>query len=148
MVRVRDPLAERPLPAMGNCAGSTSSEGFAQRVLDLGFGEASGPSELEIELRVEHPVDPEESVRVHFVVTRAGATESWTDFLVAMPASRTTRASWSTQDADVRIESGSTQRLCTYSFGGDDPVDVPLSAADQQQLVVELGWKSSFDLTR
>lgn len=46
------------------------------------------------------------------------------------------------------IESGSTQRLCTYIFGGDGPVDVPLDAADQQQLVVELGWKSSLDLTR
>jgi hypothetical protein len=148
MVRVRDPLAKSPTPTWGDCAGSTWLEGVSQRVLDLGFGEASGPSVVEIELRIEHPVTPDENVRVHFDVTRPGAVESWTDFYVATPATRTTRASWSTQDADASVESGSTQRLCTYSFGGEGPVDVPLNAADQQQLVVELGWKSAFDLTR
>ncbi|MDA0374213.1 MAG: hypothetical protein O2865_10550 [Planctomycetota bacterium] len=148
MVRVRDPLATRALPSWSDSGGSKQAEGLAQRVLDLGFGEASGPAVVDIELRIEHERKTTESVRVHFEVTRDGSTENWHDFYRAVPATRRTRSNWSTRDTDASVESGSTMQFCMYSFGGDGPIDVLLNPADQQQVLVELGWKSAFDLTR
>lgn len=149
LVRVREPLVVTEPPALADAPASLELEGYAQRVLDLATEDPAAP--LEIEVRVEHPRSPEETVRVHVTLHRVDASENWLDFYRCRPAAKTTRASWTgwiTQDIDMHVESGSTKSLFTYRFGGDTEVDVPLTRDGKQQLVVELGWKSSLDLTR
>jgi hypothetical protein len=47
------------------------------------------------------------------------------------------------------MDTGVATTLCHYNFGGDTgEVQLPLTEFDMQWVVVELGWKSSLDLTR
>jgi hypothetical protein len=161
LVRVREPLlaTDPPLtiPAPGfnsmyrapwaGAVGSLESNGLAQRVLDLSDEDLAAP--LAIEVRVVHSREPEQMVRVHLWLYRGDKEEPWLDFYQCPPATKTTRASSTVLDRVAVLDTGSTTVLCLYNFGGDtSEVQVPLTEWGMQRIVVELGWKSSLDLTQ
>jgi hypothetical protein len=116
-------------------------------VLDLSKEDFAAP--LAIEVRVVHPVAPDEMVRVHLWLHRGDKAEPWLDFYQCRPATKTTRASHMALDRVAVMDTGVTTMLCSYDFGGDtSEVQVPLTEDDKQWVVVELGWKSSLDLTQ
>jgi hypothetical protein len=160
LLRVREPLLATEPPLLGrvpgfisasrapwaDAAGSLESDGLAQRVLDLSDEDVAAP--LAIEVRVVHLSEPEEMVRVHLWLYRGDGAEPWVDFYQCRPATKTNRASITPLDRVVVVDSGETTMLCSYDFGGDTTeVQVPLTRDDKQWVVVELGWKSSLDLT-
>jgi hypothetical protein len=161
LVRVREPLLATdpplalPFPgavsanqaAWADTAGSVESDGLAQRVLDLSDEDLGAP--LAIEVQVVHSNPPEEMVRVHLTLHRGDKAESWRNFYQCRPATRTTRASSSALERVAVLDTGMTTLLCEYDFGGaTSDVQVPLTRDDKQWVVVELGWKSSLDLTQ
>jgi hypothetical protein len=161
LVRVREPLLATEPPLLGrvpgfisesrapwaDAAGSLESEGLAQRVLDLSDEDVAAP--LAIEVRVVHPTTPEEMVRVHLSLYRGDKAEPWLDFYQCRPATKTTRASSAVLEHVAVMDTGVTTSLCHYNFGGDtSEVQVPLTEFGMQWVVVELGWKSSLDLTQ
>ena len=96
-----------------------------------------------------HPTAPEEMVRVHLYLYRGDKEEPWLDFYQCRPATKTTRSSSAVLERVAVMDSGVTTMLCHYNFGGDtSEVQVPLTRYDMQWVVVELGWKSSLDLTQ
>jgi alpha-D-ribose 1-methylphosphonate 5-triphosphate diphosphatase PhnM len=65
------------------------------------------------------------------------------------PAASTNRSSNVALDRVAVLDTGVTTMLCSYDFGGDtSEVQVPLTRDGKQWVVVELGWKSSLDLTQ
>ena len=160
LVRVREPLLATEPPLLGrvpgfisarrapwaDAAGSLESDGLAQRVLELNDEDLAVP--LAIEVRVVPATTPEEMVRVHLTLHRGDNAEPWGDFYQCRPATKTTRASSAVLEHVAVMDSGVTTTLCHYNFGGDtSEVQVPLTEFDMQWVVVELGWKSSLDLT-
>jgi hypothetical protein len=161
LVRVREPLLATDPPLLGrvpgsisarrapwaDAAGSLESDGLAQRVLDLSKEDFAAP--LAIEVCVVHPSEPEEMVRVHLHLYRGDKEEPWLDFYQCRPAAKTTRASSGVLERVAIMDTGVTTTLCHYNFGGDTTeVQVPLTEFDMQWVVVELGWKSSLDVTQ
>mgnify|MGYP001811770762 CR=1 FL=1 len=161
LVRVREPLLATDPPLLGrvpgcisarrapwaDAAGSLESDGLAQRVLELSDEEVAAP--LALELRAVHSTVPEEMVRVHLYLFRGDKEEPWLDFYQCRPATKTTRASSAVLERVAVMDTGVTTTLCHYNFGGDtSEVQVPLTEFDMQWVVVELGWKSSLDLTQ
>jgi hypothetical protein len=161
LVRVREPLlaTDPPLPIpvpsfissrqapWADAAGSLESDGLAQRVLDLSDEDVAAP--FAIEVRVVHPSEPEEMVRVHLWLYRGDKAEPWLDFYQCRPAAKTNRSSSIVLDRVAVLDTGVTTLLCSYDFGGDTTeVEVPLTRDDKQWVVVELGWKSNLDLTQ
>jgi hypothetical protein len=161
LVRVREPLLATEPPLLGrvpgfisarqapwaDAAGSLESDGLAQRVLDLSDEDFASPPAIEV--RVVHPTTPEEMVRVHLWLYRGDREESWLDFYQCRPATKTTRASSAVLERVAVMDTGVTTTLCHYNFGGDtSEVQVPLTEFDMQWVAVELGWKSSLDLTQ
>ena len=105
--------------------------------------------EHELEVRAVHSTVPEEMVRVHLYLYRGDQEEPWLDFYQCRPATKTTRASSTALDRVAVMDTGVTTTLCHYNFGGDtSEVQVPLTEFDMQWVAVELGWKSSLDLTQ
>ena len=161
LVRVREPLLATEPPLLGRVpgfistrrapwaedAGSHESDGLAQQVLELSDEDVAAP--LAIEVRMVHPREPEEMVRVHLWLYRGDKGEPWLDFYQCRPATKTNRSSNTVLDREAVMDSGVTTTLCHYNFGGDtSEVEVPLNDFDMQSVVVELGWKSSLDHTQ
>lgn len=161
LVRVREPLlaTDPPLTIPGpgfisadrapwtDDVGSFESNGLAQRVLELSDEDLTAP--LALEVRVVHSREPEEMVRVHLWLYRGDKEEPWLDFYQCCPATKTTRSSSTVLDRVAVLDTGSTTVLGLYNFGGDTTeVQVPLTEWGMQRIVVELGWKSSLDLTQ
>lgn len=155
LVRVRDPLLVTDLPSWINVKGSLSSDGLAQRVLELSSEDLATP--LAIEARVVHFREPEEMIRVEFTLHRGDKTENWFNFYQCRPAMKTVRSSWSgrfnTDGDPVFIDSGETANLWMIRFGGTGNdltrarAEVPLDKSDKQRVMIELGWKSDLDWT-
>jgi hypothetical protein len=161
LVRVREPLLATDPPLLGrvpgfisarrapwaDAAGSLESDGLAQRVLELSDEDVAAP--LALEVRAVHSTVPEEMVRVHLYLYRGDKEEPWLDFYQCRPAAKTNRSSSAVLDRVAVMDTGVTTMLCSYDFGGDTTeVQVPLTRDDKQWVVVELGWKSSLDLTQ
>jgi hypothetical protein len=161
LVRVREPLlaTDPPLPmrvpgfistdraSWADAARSHESDGLAQRVLELSDEDVVAP--LAIEVRVVHPTTPEEMVRVHLWLYRGDKAEPWLDFYQCRPPTKTARASSAVLERVAVMDTGVTTMLCSYDFGGDtSEAQVPLTRDGKQWVVVELGWKSSLDLTQ
>ena len=161
LVRVREPLLAKEPALLGrvpgfistrrapwaDAVGSLESDGLAQRVLELSDEEVAAP--LAIEVRMVHPREPEEMVRVHLWLYRGDQGEPWMDFYQCRPATKTNRSSIAVLDREAVMDSGVTTTLCHYNFGGDTgEVEVPLNDFDMQSVMVELGWKSSLDHTQ
>jgi hypothetical protein len=161
LVRVREPLLATDPPLLtrvpgfvsarripwADAAGSLESDGLAQRMLDLSDEDLTAP--LALEVRMVHPREPEEMVRVHLWLYRGDKEEPWLDFYQCRPAAKTNRSSNVALDRVAVLDTGVTTMLCSYDFGGDtSEVQVPLTRDGKQWVVVELGWKSSLDLTQ
>jgi hypothetical protein len=116
-------------------------------VLELSDEDVVAP--LAIEVRVVHPTTPEEMVRVHLWLYRGDKAEPWLDFYQCRPPTKTARASSAVLERVAVMDTGVTTMLCSYDFGGDtSEAQVPLTRDGKQWVVVELGWKSSLDLTQ
>lgn len=152
LIRVREPLLVTAPPSWVNAKGSLSSDGLAQRVLELSSEDLATP--LAIEARVVHLHEPEEMVRVEFTLHRGNKAENWFNFYQCRPARKTIRSNWRgsfNADGDpVVIDSGETAPLWSFRFGGEgEPtgVEVPLDKVGMQKVLIELGWKSNLDQT-
>ena len=152
LVRVREPLLVTDPPSWVNAKGSFSSDGFAQRVLELSHEDLATP--LAIEARAVHLREPEEVIRVEFTVHRGDKAENWFNFYHCRPAMKTVRSNWRgsfNKDGDpVVIDSGEIVKLWSFRFGGEGDqsrVEVPLDSVGMQIVSIELGWESDLDET-